>query len=330
MFNNKSQDIVPELESENELDSSALIENLKNVRMDLLPVLYALLKTGGVTSAARLLGLTQSAVSQHLKTLRNVFNDGLLVPVGRTLQRTEFADSLEEPLSRLMEDIDQIFGPRPIFNPLTEEVNIIISTADYICSLLAPRLVSVCSTIAPKVTFEFVPATSTINVQDLSSVDFFIAPRSYGETFGKRTGVLTLWRDRILCIAGLNNHSFPAAMQAEQISQFRQVGYRTNPLVPERIRRLIHPTGSLETKRVCLAPSFMVLGEIVERSDCIAFLPRILANEMTRRLQIKTAELVDMESEFEVCAFLGSLTLGQARTWLGQTFVTTYCGRADS
>jgi len=62
---------------------------LKNVNLNLLTVLHALLKTGSVSDAAELVNRTPSAVSSSLSQLREVLEDPLFVRVGarRTVTR---------------------------------------------------------------------------------------------------------------------------------------------------------------------------------------------------------------------------------------------------
>ncbi|TCG07874.1 hypothetical protein BZM27_16080 [Paraburkholderia steynii] len=277
--------------------------HLRRARLDLLPVLYALLECGSVTKAARSLDLTQSAVSQNLRVLRAIFNDDLLVPAGRSFQLTELAGNLLEPLSCLLEDAGQLVSPRVPFDPREEGAHIVISSADYVVSLLASRVIRVSGDEAPKVTFEFTEGSRTTCLDDLSKIDFFIAPRVYGESFGKRIGKLSLWRDQIVCIGARDNARLPARIRVAEVAQHRQVGYRVNPMIPEKIRRLIHPHLVLDTKKVCIAPTFSVLGEIVEKSDCIALVPGSVARDMASYRRIKIIELDEVESRFEICAF---------------------------
>lgn len=300
-------------------EHDALILGLRRTRLELLPVLYALLKTGSVTKAARSLHLTQSAVSQNLRSLRSVFNDDLLVPVGRSLVPTELALGLLEPLTRLLQEAENLVSPRVTFDPLTEEIHVVIATADYVCQLLAPRLVEVCARLAPKATIEFVEGSSTTTLEDLSRVDFFIAPRAYGETFGKRIRSATLWQDRIVCIGAATHDAFPSHLGPEDIARFRQVGYRASPKLPERVRRLIHPTGEMATPRTCVTPGFTVLGAIVEGSDCVALIPRILALDMMQHRRLKIGELDRVETNFEVAAFWSPSTSSKrGHQWLQQ------------
>jgi DNA-binding transcriptional LysR family regulator len=67
--------------------------------LDLLLTLEVLLEQRNVTRAAATLGLTQSAVSQRLRRLRESLGDPLLVAGGQGLVLTERAQLMREPLA---------------------------------------------------------------------------------------------------------------------------------------------------------------------------------------------------------------------------------------
>jgi hypothetical protein len=47
----------------------------------------------------------------------------------------------------------------------------------------------------------------------------------------------------------------------------------------------------LETARVCSVPDYLVLGAIVEKTDCVALVPRKLATELVRSRALRIVEL---------------------------------------
>ena len=59
----------------------------------------------------------------------------------------------------------------------------------------------------------------------------------------------------------------------------------------EKLRRLLQPTSVLETRRVCTLPNFLVLGAVVDQADCVALVPRRLANELIRWRALRIVEL---------------------------------------
>ncbi len=74
--------------------------NLRNVDLNLLVVLDALLSERNVSRAAQRIGLSQSAMSAALARLREVFHDHSLVRVGRGLALTRNAGRSYRPNPR--------------------------------------------------------------------------------------------------------------------------------------------------------------------------------------------------------------------------------------
>jgi LysR family transcriptional regulator, nod-box dependent transcriptional activator len=263
---------------------------LKQAKLDLLPILYELLRTRSVTRAARALGITQPAVSQALRRLRATFGDDLLVALGRDLQPTDRAAALLPPLEGILAEIGSLLRPATAFDPATEELRVTIMTADYVSLLLAPILAEICTREAPQVVFEFVSGGAR-NVDDLAGVDFLIAPRAFGRTLGKRIGALPLWRDEVVCLAAARNTQIPPRITPQAFRRLRQVAYQMNPSVPEKVRMLLQPTSVLETRRVCTLPDFLVLGAVVDQADCVALVPRKVADELVRWRDLRIVEL---------------------------------------
>jgi DNA-binding transcriptional LysR family regulator len=90
-------------------------------RMDesLIRSLHALLLEASVSRAAARLGIAQPALSRHLKALRELTGDELLVRVGNRMVLTERADSLVAPVRRILADLSLLTGGGPDFSPAT-------------------------------------------------------------------------------------------------------------------------------------------------------------------------------------------------------------------
>src|SRR5436190_16793542 len=82
------------------------------VDLNLLLALNALLAEGGVTGAARRLGLSPSAMSRTLARLRSATGDPLLVRAGRGLVPTPYAVELREHVHTLSRDALAVLRPR--------------------------------------------------------------------------------------------------------------------------------------------------------------------------------------------------------------------------
>jgi DNA-binding transcriptional LysR family regulator len=152
------------------------------------------------------------------------------------------------------------------------------------------------------VVFEFV-AGGIRTADDLARVDFMIAPRAFGHTLGKRIGAMPLWQDDVVCIAAARNTTIPSQITPEAFRRLRQVAFQRNPAVPEKIRKLLQPTSVLETRRVCTLPDFLVLGAVVDQADCVALVPRRLANELVRWRDLRIVELAYTNRHLAIDAY---------------------------
>lgn len=268
-----------------------LVARLHRVNLDLLPILHELLRTRSVTRTARSFNMTQPAISRALRQLRAALDDQLLVARGREVGLTSRAEQLAAPLHRALGELDRLLTPVSPFDPASESLRIVISTADYVSLLLAPLLARMCAAEAPRVVLEFTLA-GVRNAEDLARLDFLIGPRAFGETLGKRTGSMPLWRDDMVCIAAAGNRVVGSRVTPEQFRKARHVAFQRDPRMPLDMRVLLQPTSMLEVAPVCTGPDFLVLGAIVEKTDCIALVPRKVAQELEQTRALRIVELV--------------------------------------
>jgi DNA-binding transcriptional LysR family regulator len=298
--------------------SREILARLHGVNLDLLPVLYELLHTRSVTGTARSFNMTQPAVSRTLRQLRLAFHDELLVSLGREARLTERAESLLEPLARVMEDLDHLLRPAGGFDPATDAVHLVINTADYVTQLLAPILNDICAREAPYVALEFVERGAR-NAADLTQIDFMIGPRAFGETFGKRVGHLPLWRDDIVCIAAASNTTVPDRLTPAQFRTTRYAAFRIDPRIPPEVRALLQPTAPFEVAPICTVPNFLVLGAIVQQSDCIALVPRKAARTLAHDGRLRIVEISFPRKQVFIDAFWSPvIDSRRGRVWFRQ------------
>jgi DNA-binding transcriptional LysR family regulator len=279
-----------------------LVARLHKVNLDLLPLLHELLRTRSVTRTARVFNMTQPAVSRALRHLRATFDDQLLVPNGRDALLTARADALVGPLRRSLGALDLLLMPTAPFDPTSEAVHLVITTADYVAQLLAPILTEICAREAPRVVLEFT-WTATRSAEDLAKVDFMIGPRAFGQALGKRIGSLPLWRDDMVCIASSSNGSIPPRLTPAQFQAARYVAFRRGLHVPQDVSVQLQPTSPLETSPVCTVPNFLVLGAMVARSDCIALVPRKVARELARSEKLRLVEIAYPRKQLFIDAY---------------------------
>ncbi|MBL8553625.1 MAG: LysR family transcriptional regulator [Phenylobacterium sp.] len=279
-----------------------LVQRLRRANLDLLPVLHELLRTRSATATARALGITQPAVSKALRSLRALFDDDLVVSLGRSAHLTERGEAVRAPLAKILADLGLLLEPSEVFDPASERLHVVITTADYVSVLLAPQLARICATEAPHCDFLFVdrPVRS---VEDLDGLDFMIAPRPFGRTFGKRVEQLPLWQDEMVCIASGRDRRWGEVVPAGDFRKARQVVYQVGERTSLGRAALVQPTSVLEVSPVCGVPNFLVIGAIVEEAECLALVPRRLAVELARSRDIRILGIDYPDRRLDIDAF---------------------------
>ncbi len=107
-----------------------MIRDMKQLDLNLLKALDALLTERHVTRAAARLGLTQPAVSGMLARLRDAFDDPLFVQTQRGIAPTPRALHMADPLRRMLEEIDALLTP-PAFDPASARLTLSLAATDY-------------------------------------------------------------------------------------------------------------------------------------------------------------------------------------------------------
>lgn len=140
--------------------------NLRNIDLNLLVVLDALLEERHVSRAANRLGLSQPAASNALDRLRHRFGDPLLERRGRQMQLTSRAEALREPLRRVLQDLGAVVkGPAPPdIADLRQTVR--LALADLVAEMVLPPLYGALSTTAPGVALAVLPWSSGQSVAE--------------------------------------------------------------------------------------------------------------------------------------------------------------------
>jgi DNA-binding transcriptional LysR family regulator len=295
-------DVIPRSVSSVADSPTFLLQRLRRTNLDLLPILAALLRTRSVTASAVSLGITQPAVSKALKRLREVFDDDLIVRLGREPRLTERGEAVREPLTQVLEDLDRLLEPAAGFDPAIEPLRIVINTADYVSVLIAPELMKLCAIEAPRADIQFVERAFA-SFDDADRVDFTIAPRPFGQALGPRFESLPLWHDDMVCLASVHDPRGGESVTPDDFRAARQVIYQLGETRRTDVAALIQPTAVLETAPVCEVPNFLVMGAIVERADCLALMPRKVAQELARWRDVRILEIDFPDRSLDIDAY---------------------------
>ena len=115
--------------------------HLRNLDLNLLHPLHALLEECHVTRAARRSFLSQPAMSRALERLREMFGDPLLVRSGRGYERTVRGERVLRALDALMPRLEGIVRGEE-FDPARSQERFRVALTDHASTTLLPSLVA--------------------------------------------------------------------------------------------------------------------------------------------------------------------------------------------
>jgi DNA-binding transcriptional LysR family regulator len=124
--------------------------HLRNVDLNLLHALHALLEERHVTRAAKRCFLSQPAMSRALERLREMLGDLLLVRSGRAFERTVRGEHLLRELESLMPRLQAMVRGEE-FNPARSQQHFRVAMTDHASMVLMPPLVARIRTAAANV-----------------------------------------------------------------------------------------------------------------------------------------------------------------------------------
>ena len=172
--------------------------NINKIDLNLLIYLDVLLREKNVTRAANQLNITQPAMSNGLKRLRNLFNDPILVRTSSGMAPTERAQNLGPVIRKILLELEEALQSEDAFNPATSDRVFRLMASDYAASTLVPHLLSSLSKIAPNICLDIM-TPSDINFHDVEAGKVDMAINRFDElpqSFHQKT----LWRDSFSCL----------------------------------------------------------------------------------------------------------------------------------
>ncbi len=141
--------------------------HLRNLDLNLLYPLHALLEECHVTRAAKRSFLSQSAMSRALERLRDMFGDPLLVRNGGVYERTARGERVLRELESLMPRLeDMVQGEK--FDPARSQEVFRVAMSDHASMIVLPSLFASVRNAAPHVKLE-VSATRAETYEDVAA-----------------------------------------------------------------------------------------------------------------------------------------------------------------
>lgn len=280
--------------------------NIARVDLNLMVYLDVLLRERNVTRSAEQLGITQPAMSNGLRRLRELFNDPLLIRTSEGMTPTERALELQPLIREALLAMEKTIQPKEEFDPQISQRVFRIMASDYAESTLIPLVLNKMRTHAPNVTLD-VLTPSDVSFHDVEQgwVDMAInrfdsLPQSFHQS--------RVWQDGFSCVVNkenpiLNNFTLDSYLEAQHIWASKTgmgVGVGVNPEDVQRLGWVDEALAAVGKKRKIsvFTRHYQVAMLLSAQNDLIATLPSRLAD-----IQRFNSALAVVRPPFEIPPF---------------------------
>ncbi len=259
--------------------------DIRNVDLNLLVALDALLAEGSVSRAAARLHLSQPAASALLARLRGLFGDPLLLRSARGMLPTPRALELLGPVRQVLDEIDALVQPRAAFDPALALRTFTLSASDYVEYALLPALVDYLERKAPGVRLAVRPLDLQAVAKQMESgeVDLCITGL---QNAPPGLHARPLYEERLVSVVRRRHPGIGARLTLDKFCSLEHILVTVRGgSFSARIDQALTALGRKRRARLAV-PHFLLAPEIVARSDMISTLPERLARGYARKLRI--------------------------------------------
>lgn len=265
--------------------SPVMAGSLRNLDLNLLPTLDALLRERNVTRTAEQLGLSQPAVSAALRRLRRHFGDELLNRTGNRYELTPLAQQLRSRTEAALDGVHRVFDASPAFDPATSERQFTLMISDYAMAVLGERLASRLATEAPGVRLRMTQTVTTVvdqPMEALRSIDGLLLPHG----FLSDIPVTDLYEDTWVCVVAADNDRVGDALTMEEVATLPWVVMWDLPTAFAPAARQLSMMG-VEPRVEMTVDSFLAVPFLLAGTDRIAVLQRRLVERLAATARVR-------------------------------------------
>ncbi|MGN0096959.1 MAG: LysR family transcriptional regulator [Corynebacterium sp.] len=254
--------------------------NLRNLDLNLLVLLDALLTEKSVTRAAELIGLSQPTLSIALSRLRRHFDDPILVRQGNAYVLTPLGTQLQPLTATVLHGVERVFSSANAFVPKSAARRFSIMTSDYGASVLAPAIARILREESPTSSIHFVGyGNEFINEPEahLRFVDGMLMPSGVIRGFPHTQ----LFTDDWVCLVGSDNESIRDELTMDDLSRLPWV--TTSHQLPTAPQRQLEIMGFVADAAVQME-SFTMVAALVAGTDRVGIVQKRLVSRQSEAL----------------------------------------------
>jgi DNA-binding transcriptional LysR family regulator len=253
---------------------------LADIDLNLLVVFHQLLRERRVSQVGETLGMSQPAVSNALRRLRDLLGDELFLRTPRGMAPTPYALQLAQPVAHALDTLQGALNVRASFEAARSERCFTLAMTDVGETYFLPVLMGALAHAAPGVTLRCVSVAEATLRDDMASgrVDLALGmlPRLQAGFFQQ-----VLFRQRYVALMR-DGHPLAArqhigAAAYRQAAHVRVIATGTgHGQVDEALERL-----DVDRTIQLTVPHYTALGHVLDSTDLIATVPERFAQRVT-------------------------------------------------
>lgn len=277
--------------------------DLSKINLNLLVALEALLVERHVTKAGKRLHISQSAMSNNLKQLRDLFKDELFIRgQASKIEPTAFLLSIEKDLIFLLDNTRHLLESNKPFDASLAVATITFGLSDYIEAVLLPHLIKEIHQRAPNITINIKHINYIKNKEqfDLDSIDIAIG------VFNRLPNTLigqTIFDDKVVCIASKNNCKIKHSINQQQLAKLNRVAiqffeYQEELLTEKRLLEL--QEGNHVNAARIIYPHALAAPFLIQDSDYVAITLEKMARILTQHFRLRYVPLTFFKENYQI------------------------------
>ena len=255
--------------------------------LDWLGVFVEIYKTQSVSRAAALLGMEQASASIALNKLRRHFDDRLFTRTSLGMEPTPRAQAIYPELLEALHRIEKARGTPQTFSAADSQREFRIGMTDISEIVLLPRLINHLQQAAPGVVIE----ARTIAVDSRRALESGSMDLAAGFTPDLDAGFYqqALFAQDFVCLASRNHPRIQSKISRRAFLAEGHIVITSSATGHSVVDKVL--ARHKAARRVVLrVPSFLGVARIVEQTEFLVIVPRLLGNTLAAQERVQVLE----------------------------------------
>lgn len=271
--------------------------NLYKINLNLLKVFFVLMQEHHVTAAAKRLYLTQSAVSNSLQQLRELFQDELLIRGPKKMVPTQKALLLAPKVEQVLRQLETLLFYTEEFEYQHSTRTFYLGMTDYTAYVLLPTLYAQIKKIAPHV------ALKILYYNEFRPEDFESEQLELGigveKKMPKQLILARLFSDRTVCVAHEDHDIFKRPLT---LKRYLEAEHLATCVYSEELPRADQALKKLNLQRnIKLSlPNALPALQTLSTSNLIGTFSRNIVTQSEKKYRLKYTSAPFVMPEFHI------------------------------